>query len=321
MSGAQGVELAVARQLESHRTALIGHCYRMLGSVSEAEDAVQETMIKAWRRLDQFEGRSTVRTWLYRIATHVCLDQLSDRKRRGRPVELGPQGVIGQPLTTRPTEEWLEPIPDVLALPVDVSTEEQATLRQSIRLAFVAAVQHLPPRQRAALLLTEVLGWSAAEAAATLEMTEAAVNSALQRARATLATRDLSLAAPPKPETKVLSDKYARAFIDYDLDALTSLLHDDATLSMPPFDLWLTGHATIRRWLEGPGAPCRGSILVPVQANDLPAWAQYRPNVGTPGFHAWAILVIEPRGERIGAMNSYLDVGTLFPRFGLPLSM
>ncbi|MGE4054477.1 MAG: RNA polymerase subunit sigma-70, partial [Vicinamibacterales bacterium] len=229
-------------QLEMHRPALVGHCYRMLGSAFDAEDAVQETMVRAWRNLGRFEERSSVKTWLHRIATNVCLDALSARSRRARPMEEGPAGTVEDMLEERPRTHWLEPIPDVTALPSTDNPHEQAVLRQSIRLAFVAALQHLPPRQRAALLLSEVLGWSAAEIADCLETSAPAVNSALQRARATLASREAE--RPPEPDglsdeqTKLL-ERYVEAFDRYDVDGLVSLMREDATLSMPPYTLWL----------------------------------------------------------------------------------
>ncbi|WPB79580.1 sigma-70 family RNA polymerase sigma factor [Archangium violaceum] len=312
--------MATAANLEEHRTALTGHCYRMLGSAAEADDAVQETMVRAWRNLDRFEERSSMRTWLYRIATRVCLDVLGDRSRRVRPMELGPVGTPGDTLTRLPGSEWLEPIPDALALPSDADPSELVVLRQSIRLAFVAALQHLPPRQRAVLLLTEVLGWSAAEVAESLETSVASVNSALQRARATLATRDLTQARAPLSDAQsTLLDRYVEAFERYDVTALTGLLHQDATLSMPPFCLWLQGHEPISQWLLGRGSGCRGSRLVPTSACGSPAFGQYRPPAEPGGPHKpWALIVLELSGDRIAAMNSFLDTATLFPRFGLP---
>ena len=230
--------MATAHHLEEHRAALTGHCYRMLGSVAEADDAVQETMVRAWRSLDRFEERASLRTWLYRIATRVCLDALSASSRRARPMELGPAGTVEDVLTTLPDSHWVEPIPDAMALPVDADPSEMLVLRQSIRLAFVAALQHLPPKQRAVLLLTEVLGWSAAEVADSLDTSVASVNSALQRARATLSTRDLSEAREALSDVQAsLLNRYVDAFERYDVDALTHLLHQDATLSMPPYAL------------------------------------------------------------------------------------
>lgn len=290
----------------------------MLGSAMDAEDAVQETLVRAWKSLDRFDGRSTLRTWLYRIATNVCLDALADRKRRARPVEEGPVGTTQDTLETRPRTHWLEPVPDARVLPEDCTPAERLALRQSIRLAFVSALQYLPPKQRAALLLTEVLDWSAAEVASTLDTSTAAINSALQRARATLATRPASeRPAPLNREQLVMVDRYAEAFERYDVDALTHLLHEDATLSMPPFTLWLQGHDSIRTWLLGPGAGCRGSRLIRTEASGVPAFAQYR--VAPDGsFNAWALLMLEVTETRITSMTSFLDTEGLFPLFGLP---
>ena len=310
----------LAGALEAHRTALTGHCYRMLGSIAEADDAVQETMIRAWRNLDSFEGRASLRTWLYRIATRVCLDALQERTRRERPMDLQPAGTVDDPLIELPASRWVEPVPDVAVLPLGGDPAERLALRQSIRLAFVAALQHLPARQRAALLLTEVLGWSAAEAADTLDMTVAAVNSALQRARATLAARNLSDAeAPLTEEQRALADQFVAAFERYDMDGLAALLREGATMCMPPFALWLRGPESIAAWMLGRGAACRGSRLVPVAAcGGLPTFGQYKP--GAPGepHQPWALVVLEPDGDRIGTMTFFLDTAALFPRFGLP---
>ncbi|MBP6774491.1 MAG: sigma-70 family RNA polymerase sigma factor [Gemmatimonadaceae bacterium] len=309
--------------LESHRAALTGHCYRMLGSVVDADDAVQDTMLRALRALDRFDGRSSLGTWLYRIATNVCLDFLSSRERRMRPMEMGPVGTTEDTLTTLPSTHWLEPVPDALAIPSDHDPHERAVLRESVRLAFVSALQHLPPRQRAVLILTQVLNWSAAEVAECLEMTTAAVNSALQRARATLAEKQLTRAVERTsqyvpveltPEQRRLLDRYVEAFEAYDVSALTMLLREDAVMSMPPFSLWLQGHESIAKWLSGPGRECRGSRLVPTAANGSPAFGQYRDGGATP----WALVVLELEGDRIAALNSFLDTDTLFPRFGLP---
>jgi RNA polymerase sigma-70 factor (ECF subfamily) len=309
-------------QLESHRPALTGHCYRMLGSVVDADDAVQETMVRAWRSLDRFEGRSSLRSWLYRIATHVCLDTLADDRKRARPMEEGPEGTVRDTLEQKSRRHWLEPIADAHAIPPDADPAEQLTLRQSIRLAFVAALQHLPPKQRAVLILTEVLGWSVAEVAECLELSSAAVNSALQRARATLASRNLgeNPATPLTGEQTRLLEQYLEAFHRYDVDALTALLRDDATLSMPPYSLWLRGPQTIAKWLGGRGSECRGSRLIPTAANGSPAFGQFRPAPGG-GHRAFALIVLELEGTAIGSWNSFLDVATLFPHFGLPLEL
>ncbi len=310
--------------LERHRTALRGHCYRMLGSVSEADDAVQETMVRAWRKLEGFDERSSLKTWLYRIATNVCLDLLADRNRRERPMEEGGPGTIEDPLVERPRSHWLEPVPDAWALPSDADPAERAILKQSIKLAFVAAIQHLPPRQRAALLLAEVLGWSAVEVAEGLEMSVAAVNSALQRARATLAAKDLSLPRAPLSDAQTeLVARYVDAFERYDMSALTALLHQEASLSMPPYTLWLQGHENIVAWMLGRGSACRGSKLVPVEANGAPAFGHYKP--GGPGepMQPWSLIILElaPDGQRITALNHFLDTKEWFPRFGLPMTL
>ena len=308
-------------QLETYRPALIGHCYRMLGSAFDAEDAVQDTMVRAWRSLDRFDGRSSLRTWLYRIATNVCLDALGDRARRVRPMEERAAGSIDDPLETRPRTHWLEPIPDASALPSDADPFELTALRQSTRLAFVAALQRLPPRQRAALLLTEVLGWSATEVAESLETSIAAVNSAVQRARATLGNRDSGSAegALTDAQSKLL-ERYVDAFHRYDVDDLVALLREDATLSMPPYTLWLRGRDAIRGWLLGRGIGCRGSRLVRTAACGSPAFGQYHPGPdGT--LEPWAIIVLELTEDRIAAWNSFLDTEKLFPLFGLSPSL
>jgi RNA polymerase sigma-70 factor (ECF subfamily) len=314
-----------AAALEQYRPALTGHCYRMLGSVLDAEDAVQEAMLRAWKALDRFDERASLKTWLYRIATNVCLDTLSSAERRRlRPVDTTEQpGEVREDMSLpqRPRETWVEPIPDAMALPAEADSdpEERAILRESIRLAFVAALQYLPPRQRAALLLTQVLNFSAAEAADTLEMSVASVNSALQRARATLEARNPAVVPRVLTEAqRTLVSRYMAAFEAYDVKALTALLHEEATLSMPPYDLWLRGHDSIATWLLGFGIGCKGSRLVPVAAcGGTPAFAQYRDGGATP----WALIMLEMDDNRITGMTSYLDVETLFPRFGLGMTL
>ncbi len=317
-----GCMLSTSADLEPHRSALTGHCYRMLGSIVDAEDAVQETMLRAWRHLDKFDGRSSLRTWLYRIATNVCLDEREARAKRARPMENGAPLVVsevGPILPERPRAHWLEPVPDVAALPADSDPAQLVVLKESIRLAFVAALQSLPPRQRAALLLTEVLGWSAAEVADSLETTVAAVNSAVQRARATLGAKaSLTRDAALEPEHAALIERYVDAFHRYDVVALTALLHEDAVMTMPPYDMWLQGPSSIGQWLLGPGLGCDGSRLVPVAAcGGSPAFGQYRQG----GRQPWGLVVLELRGDRIAGWNTFLDVDTLFPRFGLPPSL
>jgi RNA polymerase sigma-70 factor, ECF subfamily len=311
--------------LETYRPALTGHCYRMLGSVLDAEDAVQDTMLRAWKALDRFNEQSSLKTWLYRIATNVCLDTLSSTNRtRIRPLEVSESPREVKPdmtLPQRSRETWVEPIPDKIALPADDAhtPEERAILRESIRLAFVAALQYLPPRQRAVLLLTQVLNWSAAETAEALEMTVPAVNSALQRARATLDTRNPAVVPRAlSDEQQALVARYVAAFEAYDVETLTKLLHEEATLSMPPFEMWLQGHASIAEWLLSFGIGCRGSVLVPVEAcGGTPAFAQYRRM----GEWPWALILLDVVDDRVMGMTSYLDVETLFPRFGLPMRL
>ena len=317
--------MSAAALLEQYRPALTGHCYRMLGSVVDAEDAVQEAMLRAWKGIDRFAEQSSMKTWLYRIATNVCLDAISATNRqRMRPLELSAEpGTVAEDmaLPQRPREYWVEPIPDAAALPAEEHSdpEERLLLRESIRLAFVAALQYLPPRQRAVLLLTQVLNFSAAETAETLDMTVAAVNGALQRARATLESRNPAVVPRELTnEQKDLVARYVDAFERYDVTALTKLLHEEATLSMPPYELWLQGHESIARWLLTFGIGCKGSRLVPVEAcGGTPAFAQYRDGGATP----WALLMLEIDGDRIRGMTSYLDVETLFPRFGVPMQL
>jgi RNA polymerase sigma-70 factor (ECF subfamily) len=311
-------------QLESHRRELTAYCYRMLGSSFEAEDAVQETMVRAWRSLDRFEGRAALRTWLYRIATNVSLDMLSGRERRATPMDLGPaREPIIENLNTLPEVTWIEPIPDGLVVS-DGDPADVAVARESIRLAFVAALQHLPPRQRAVLILCEVLRWQATEVAELLDTSVASVNSALQRARATLADGNVS-ASDPTPELseedRALLARYVAAFEAYDIDALTSLIQEDAQQSMPPYDMWLKGRDDIFTWWFGPGIGCKGSRVIPtVAANGSPAFGQYKPREDGSGYDPWALQVVELRDGLIGEMTFFLDTERLFPLFGLPLT-
>jgi RNA polymerase sigma-70 factor (ECF subfamily) len=315
------VDEPVELRLEQYRTELTGYCYRMLGSAFEAEDAVQETMVRAWRGFDRFDGRAALRSWLYRIATNVCLDMLGSAQRRARPMDLGPASTAQSPVDAAlPETVWVGPVPDSRVLPGGGDPADVAVARDSVRLAFVAALQHLPPRQRAVLILREVLAWSANEVAELLATTVASVNSALQRARATLAAVDVATDTlkPMNKEQAALLARYVEAFERYDLDSLTSLLHEDATLSMPPLALWLRGHADIRAWMLGTGSGCRGSRLVPTVANATPAFGQYRPSGPAGRYEPWALLVIEISAGRIRGINSFLDTDRLFPLFGLP---
>ena len=301
----------LADRLEQHRQELNAYCYRMLASSFEAEDAVQETFIRAWRGFERFEGRAALRSWLYRIATNVCLDMISGRERRARPMDLGPAGEpVEANLHTLPEVTWIEPIPD----PAD-----DVVARETMRLAFIAALQHLPPRQRAVLILREVLRWKAAEVAELLETSVASVNSALQRARATLEKSDVGASSAAADVDPALLARYVDAFERYDMDALTSLIHEDATQSMPPYDLWLRGRDDIFTWWVGPGAACRGSRVLPtVSANGSPAFGQYKPSTTGDGFEPWALQVLEVEDGRIVELTFFLDTDALFPLFGLP---
>ncbi len=315
--------LAGAEALEAHRVELTAHCYRMLGSSSEAQDAVQDTMLRAWRALDRFEGRAALRSWLYRIATNVCFDMLDGRKRRARPMDLGPARDPGGPIGGQlPEVAWIEPMPDVLAVSDEGDPAEVAAARESVRLAFVAALQHLPPRQRAVLILCEVLRWKAAEVAELLDASVASVNSALQRARATLAasgaTEETTAPSVDGADAALLA-RYVDAFERYDMDDLTALIHEDATQSMPPYELWLRGRENILRWWVGPGAACRGSRVIPtLAANGAPAFGQYKPSADGDGYEPWALQVLELRDGKVVEFTFFLATATIFPLFGLP---
>ena len=309
-------------ELEQHRRELTAYAYRMLGSPFEAEDAVQETFIRAWRAYDRFEGRAALRSWLYRIATNVCLDMLGGRERRARPMDLGPaREPVASNLNALPEVTWIEPVPEALvADPAEVTAE-----RETIRLAFVAALQHLPPRQRAVLILCEVLRWKASEVAELLETSVASVNSALQRARATLERSQIAAGdTPPEldEDDRQLLERYVAAFEAYDIDSLTKLIHEDATQSMPPYDLWLKGREDIFEWWFGPGIACRGSRVVPtVSANGSPAFGQYKPSESGSGYEPWALQVLELTDGKIGELTFFLDTERVFPLFGLPLRL
>jgi RNA polymerase sigma-70 factor (ECF subfamily) len=308
--------------LERRRVELTGYCYRMLGSTFEAEDAVQEALTRAWRGIDRFEGRSALRSWLFRIATNVCFDMLDGLRRRARPIDLGPSSTADATLAPPlPEATWLEPVPDGRVLPSGGGDPaEEAVARESVRLAFVAALQHLPPRQRAVLILREVLRWKAAEVAELLGSTVASVNSALQRARATLEARGVTSSDPVHPmddEQRALLERYVEAFGRYDVDTLVTLLHQDATQSMPPYPMWLRGRDQMRAWWLGPGIGCRGSRLLPVSANSSPAFAQYRP-AGPGRYEPFSLHVLEISNGRITALNFFLDTERMFPLFELP---
>jgi RNA polymerase sigma-70 factor (ECF subfamily) len=301
-------------QLEQYRPELIAHCYRMLASPFEAEDAVQETFIRAWRNLDKFEGRAALRSWLYKIATNVCLDMLGGRERRARPMDIGPsQEPLESNLNVRSEATWIQPIPD----PAVVAESNETT-----RLALVAALQHLPAKQRAVLILCEVLRWRASEVAELLDTSVASVNSALQRARATLEEQELSVTDASRSvddADEELLSRYVAAFEAYDIDALVPLIKEDAIQSMPPFDMWLEGREDIFTWWFGPGIACKGSRVIPTTAaNGSPAFGQYKPSDTGSGYDPWALQVVEIEDGKIVELTFFLDTETLFPLFGLP---
>jgi RNA polymerase sigma-70 factor, ECF subfamily len=295
----------------------------MLGSAFDADDAVQETMIRAWKAYDRFDGRASLKSWLYRIATNVCLDELNKRGRRAHPIEEGKPG-SGAPeiheLKQQPDSYWIEPILDSEICDADAGPDEKASLRQSVRLAFVAALQKLPPKQRAALLMAEVLDCPVAEIAETLETSVASVNSALQRARGSLAQRNPSQPAELSPSQQVMLRQYVTAFEKYDVDGLVALMRHEVTLCMPPYSLWLQGPTDVHTWMLGLGCGCRGSRLIPTFASGWPAFAQYRPDTNG-GHKAWALIVLELSEDQIAGINSFLAVDRLFPRFGFPLQL
>lgn len=316
-TGASAISVA---DLETHRRELVGYCYRMLGSGSEAEDAVQDTMLRGWRSLERFEGRSTLKSWLFRIATNVCLDMLSSAQRRTRPMDLGParspHGPLGEIL---PEATWIEPLSESALTGEDPAALAES--RETLRLAFIAALQRLPPRQRAALILCEVLHWRASEAAELLDTTTAAVNSALQRARAAIEEADGGSLPAAAGETvdRELLDRYMDAFERYDMDALAELIREDAVQSMPPYELWLSGRTDILDFWVGPGAACRGSRMLPApDANGLPAFGQYKVSETGDGYEPWALQALRFRDGRVGEFTFFLETVRIFPLFGLP---
>lgn len=309
----------LARDFEQYRRELTGYCYRMLGSTFDAEDAVQETMVRAWRGIDAFEGRSAVRSWLYRIATNICVDMLRSRQRRARPMDLGPPGTADSFTgETLPEHAWLTPIPDARVLPEDSDPAEMTATKDSVRLAFVAALQHLPPRQRAVLILREVLCWQASEVATLLDTSVASVNSALQRARATLTAHKVDVTSTPvmPDDQQALLRRYVDAFERYDISSLVTILHEDAVMTMPPYDFWLRSAVEMGRFFLGPGIGCRGSRLLATSANGSAAFGSYKPDpLG--GHYPWGLQVLEISGDRIVGHHNFLDT-RLFAAFGLP---
>ena len=310
----------IEQELEAYRAALTRYCYRMLGAGSEAEDAVQETMVRAWRAADTLQGRGALKAWLYRIASNVCFDMLQGPQRRALPMDLGPSApadsALGAPL---PEHAWVQPIADARILPPEADPADIAGERETLRLAFVAALQHLPPRQRAVLILREVLRWQATEVAELLETSVASVNSALQRARATLEGLDLeadAVADVDSEEHQQLLARYVEAFERYDIASLVTLLREDATFSMPPLPLWLRGRGEVHDFMLGTGIGCKGSRVLVTSANGGPAAAIYHSKPGGV-YEPWAIVVLEMSGERITGLHHFL-YPELFAAFGLP---
>jgi len=306
--------------LEAHRRELTGFCYRMLGSGSEAEDAVQETMVRAWRAYDGFEGRSSLRSWLYRIANNVCIDMVRSPQRRARPMEMGPSSATSEIVLSeryQPEHAFVQPVADERVIRLDADPAEVAAARESIRLAFVAALQHLPARQRSVLILCEVLRWPAAEAAELLDTSVASVNSALQRARATLAEmRTEPLDSTIDPEHQALLARYVDAFERYDISDLVGLVREDVVMSMPPWDVWLEGPGEMAAFFLGEGSVCRGGRLIPVAVNGTGGFGNYH-KVGDGVWEPWAIQIIEVSGGQIVGHHNFV-YPELFPAFGLP---
>jgi RNA polymerase sigma-70 factor (ECF subfamily) len=312
----------IALELETHRPDLTGYCYRMLGSGNEAEDAVQETLVRAWRGADRLQARAALRSWLYKIATNVCMDMLQRPQRRARPMDLASpetaDAVLGDGLAEY---TWVQPVLDSRVLPDYGDPAELAAGRETIRLAFVAALQHLPPRQRAVLILREVLRWQASEVAELLDTSVASVNSALQRARATLDAAGPDPAGPPsvEAEQQELLDRYVDAFERYDVDELVGLLREDAMFSMPPWSHWMRGPHEVKRWLLGQGIGCKGSRVIATRGSGCPAIGTYR-HVAPERYEPWALAILEISGGRITGVHNFIDPD-LFRQFGLPMHL
>ncbi len=321
MAGTAKLDPAVELQFEQFRPELTGYCYRMLGSAFEAEDAVQETLVRAWRGFDNIEGRAAVRSWIYRIASNVCFDMLKGRQRRAVPADLnGPVAGNSRFDHVDNDQPWLGPIPDSTIAPATDDPAEQAIARESVRLAFVAALQHLPARQRAVLILREVLRWKASEVAELLETSVQSVNSALQRARATLADRNLSTTREPHdPKEQELLARYVDAFERFDVDAIVALLHKDATFMMPPFPMWMRGADEYATFMRNDGSGCEDSKLAPLVANGAPGFAQWKASPAG-GYDAWAIHVLDISDGGIAGIDFFIDPA-LFPLFGYPVHL
>jgi RNA polymerase sigma-70 factor (ECF subfamily) len=307
-----------------YRRELLAHCYRMLGSMHDAEDLVQETYLRAWRSYHGFEGRSSLRTWLYRIATNVCLSALDSRSRRPLPTGLGtPSSDPGDPLVAQAEVLWLEPVPDAM---VGVSTSDPAAIvasRASIRLALIAALQHLPPRQRAVLVLRDVLKLRAAEVAEMLDTSTAAVNSILQRARAQLDQAGLTeddIVEPTEPGQRELLDRYVRAMEDMDISAIVEVFTADAVWEMPPFTGWYQGPEHIGRLIDTQCPAGPGELrLLPTEANGQPGFGMYKRG-DDGGWHAFQLQVVTLTAAGISHVTAFFDL-SLFARFGLPMTL
>ena len=313
-----------ARAVEPYRRELKAHCYRLSGSVHDAEDLLQDALVRAWKGLPQFEGRSSFRVWLYKVATHTCLNALESKKARGLPIEQRPAGLVTDPMVPEFEVPWLEPCPPDLYAAFEQGPEARYERRESVALAFLAALQLLPARQRALLVLHEVMGWSADECASLLEMSPDAVHSALQRARSSLAARRAAW-APTAPSTELLSmlERYLAAWEAADLASLVSLLHDDATLTMPPIPVWLQGaqavEASMRAMIFGAASP--GQFRVEsTEANGVPALAVYQRVEGGPGYAPYALQLLQWREGQVAGIIAFLDP-RLFLALGLPATL
>ena len=313
----------IEQELESYRKALTGYCYRMIGSGAEAEDAVQETMVRAWKSADKLQDRAALKAWLFRIANNVCLDMLGSAQRRATPMDMGPSSDADAPLGAMLADSaWVRPIADAKVLEPTADPAELAAEKETLRLAFVAALQHLPAKQRAVLILREVLRWQASEVAELLDTSVAGVNSALQRARATIEELHLDqsgVADVDEAEQKALLAKYVKAFEAYDMAALTALLKDDAAFSMPPFPLWVVGPDQIRAFMTTTGAKCEGSKVLVTEANGGPAFGIYNPTAEG-DYAGWAVVVMETSAGRVSGLHHFIDP-QLFSEFGLPLRL
>jgi RNA polymerase sigma-70 factor, ECF subfamily len=312
--------IVTEQDLEQYRRELTGYSYRMLGSGFDAEDAVQETMVRAWRSVDKLAERAALRSWLYRIATNVCYDMLQGAQRRARPMDLAsPVTADSQLDAGLPESAWVQPVPDGRVLASDSDPAELTAAKETLKLAFVAALQHLPAKQRAVLILREVLRWQASEVAELLDTTVASVNSALQRARATLDKLDLEAdgsAEVDDDEQQEFLARYVDAFARYDVEELITLLHKDVTFNMPPFELWLEGPEQVGRWMLGPGIGCANARLRVTSANGCPAVGIYKTEDGKV-WEPFNIAVLDIANGGIAGITHFL-YPELFPAFGLP---